>query len=264
MNAKRISLFTLVYFIIAIATAHHTSWSAATVMNGAMPSDANTIALIGWWLSGLAFAIAVDVSMFAVAARIREGERNVGFVVAFAFVALMSTYTQLLYAWAHVQPLHALGNGVSAEWIANLQWLIDLRIVLLPLALPVISVLYTIAGIGGHAQAHEGNAPSVSVAPQPIIPIQQNFSFPVIADATQAPRISAPSVPQIALRSGASGGQRTGATDNAVTQSEDGMHLASCPVCNWQSAKESERSARNALVAHMRRHEVRVNAEANT
>lgn len=160
--------FRLVYWVIAIATAQHTAWGAATTMQGALPTDATL--QLGWWLQGIAFAIAIDYSMVMIATKIRTGTnatRNIGFwriaipinwyTIAFIFVAAMSSYFQLLYAWAHVTALQS-GNGVSAIWIERLQSLIEARIAIAPFALPAIAILYTFGGFGKGGEAQRKNA----------------------------------------------------------------------------------------------------------
>jgi hypothetical protein len=161
--------FKFVYWVIAIATAQHTAWGAATTMQGALP-DASTLQL-GWWLQGAFFAIAVDYSMVMIATKIRSGTSAARtmrlwkiaiplnwYTIAFVVVAILSSYFQLLYAWAHATPLESAG-GISAEWIARLQSLIDARIAIAPFALPSIAILYTFGGFGkgGEAQSKARN-----------------------------------------------------------------------------------------------------------
>lgn len=167
-----IDRFKAVYYMIAIATAQHTAWGAATTMQGVQPlSEAGATV---WWIQGLAFAIAVDFTMVMVATKIRNGgsgSQSVGFwrlrlpvnwyVITFAAVAIFSTYFQLLYAWAHAQELQPVG-GIAQEWIERLQGIINARIVIAPFALPAIATLYTIGGFGkgGEAQSRPRNVAS--------------------------------------------------------------------------------------------------------
>lgn len=145
--------FKAVYWVIALATAQHTAWGAATTMQGPLPVDS-----MGWWLQGIAFAIAIDFTMVMVATKIRNGgagDKNQGgklrlpnwYTITFIFVAGASFYFQLLYAWSHAQTL-ATAGGVASEWATRLQPLIDARIVIAPAALPFIATLYTLGGFG--------------------------------------------------------------------------------------------------------------------
>lgn len=152
---KLVNVFQLVYWIIAIATAQHTAWGAATTMQGSQPIDSTT-----WWVQGIAFAIAIDFSMIMVASKIRTGtsashDLKLGrlripinwYTVTFATVATVSFYFQLLYAWSHAQPLPNVG-GVAQEWMDRLQGIINARVIIAPLALPAIATLYTLGGFG--------------------------------------------------------------------------------------------------------------------
>lgn len=166
--------FKLVYWVIAIATAQHTAWGAAITMQGSEHEGA-----IGWWLQGMAFAIAIDYSMVVVATKLRSGmtHSTKRYIATFAIVALMSFYFQLLYAWNHADAL-ATATGVVQQWQDRLRGLIDARIIIAPLALPLIATLYTIGGLGkgGEAQPKQSrvaqsvatptqsrNVPSISV-----------------------------------------------------------------------------------------------------
>ncbi len=170
-HGKRFNAFQLVYWVIAAATAQHTAWGAATTMQGMQPEVATM-----WWLQGIAFAIAIDASMILVATKIRTGTSASQYLklwrvripinwytVTFATVAIVSFYFQLLYAWAHAQPLPNVG-GIAQEWIDRLQGVINARIVIAPLALPMIATLYTLGGFGkgGEAQSKQRNVATVA------------------------------------------------------------------------------------------------------
>lgn len=169
MKIFTLDRFKLVYWVIAIATAQHTAWGAATTMQGGQPIDPT--AQLWWWVQGFAFAIAIDVSMVMVATKVRNGGSNaqsigIGrlhipinwYTITFFLVAIFSSYFQLLYAWAHATPLQT-GGGIATVWIERLQSLIDARIVIAPFALPGIALLYTIGGLGkgGETQSKQRN-----------------------------------------------------------------------------------------------------------
>lgn len=150
--------FKIVYWVIAAATAQHTAWGAATTMQGSQ-GESNPL----WWLQGLAFAVAIDVSMVLVATKIRSGSnRNaLRYALTFAGVALLSSYFQLLYAWSHINLLPP-GTGVGADWSTRLQGLVEARLVIAPFALPVISILYTVAGLGRGGEKESNRSKSRS------------------------------------------------------------------------------------------------------
>lgn len=190
--------FQMVYWMIALATAQHTAWGAATTMQGALPE--NAMNQFGWWLQGIAFAIAIDVSMVMVASKIRGGVQSAHairvlrwsipinwYTVTFTAVSAFSFYFQLVYAWSHSQALPNVG-GVASNWVERLQPLIDARIVIAPMALPFIATLYTIGGLGkgGEAQAKR------TAATQPAQP-PRNVAQP----ATVVTRIESPELPAL-------------------------------------------------------------------
>lgn len=161
--------FKLVYWVIAIATAQHTAWGAATTMQGGQPTP--TLLLVGWWVQGLAFAMAIDYTMVMVATKVRSGtsaSQHIKlwrlripinwYTITFIFVAIGSSYFQLLYAWAHSTQL-LVGSGVTTLWQTRLSALIDARIIIAPFLLPAIATLYTVGGLGkgGEAQSKPRN-----------------------------------------------------------------------------------------------------------
>lgn len=168
-----VNLFRLVYWVIAIATAQHTAWGAATTMQGAEPTSAT--AAILWWLQGLAFAVAIDFSMVTVATKIRTGvteksqSARFWYIATFLLVAISSTYFQMVYAWHHANQLH-VGTGVSSEWQLRLQGLIEARIVIAPLILPLIATFYTFGGFGkgGEVQKAQPRERNFATTMQPV------------------------------------------------------------------------------------------------
>ena len=153
-----VDAFRMVYWIIALATSQHTSWGAATTMQGTLPTD--TTLAFWWWLQGFAFAAAIDYSMVMVATKLRGGtiskddRARIWYTVTFVLVATFSIYFQLLYAWHH-SDIVTKGAGVAVEWQSRLQWLIDARIVIAPFALPVIAAFYTFGGFGKGGEAQK-------------------------------------------------------------------------------------------------------------
>ncbi len=177
MRLPRLTLslngFRLVYWIIALATAQHTAWGAATTMQGRQPSGNPEAAF--WWLQGAAFAIAIDFTMVQVATKIRSG-MSTGqslrlhrltvsinwYVITFIAVAMASTYFQFLYAWYHADSLPN-GAGVVELWRTRMQGMVDSRIVIAPFILPIIAMLYTFGGFGKGGEAQ----PKRNVASNP-------------------------------------------------------------------------------------------------
>lgn len=183
--------YKLVYWVIAAATAQHTAWGAATTMQGSGSENAPL-----WWFQGLAFAIAIDVSMVLVATKIRSGNRANAFryALTFASVALLSSYFQLLYAWAHISVLPA-GEGVSTDWKTQLQALVDARLLIAPFALPAISIAYTIAGFGkggekasNRSGRNSNGNPSEIRMDVPALPAKSTLGHSKVPDAAKKVR----------------------------------------------------------------------------
>lgn len=138
-------LFEAVYFAIAVTTFRHTAWAAATVFEGPKPSNSTA----GWWLTGILMAVAIDIGMFIVAWFLTEAADRLGttiLVTAFVLLAISSFYMQVLYAATHAG-LIEFGQGVTNEWQARLRPVVEARILIVPLMLPLFATAYTLAAI---------------------------------------------------------------------------------------------------------------------
>jgi hypothetical protein len=240
----QIDKFKLVYWVIAIATAQHTAWGAATTMQGSEALGGG--AQLWWWIQGLFFAIAIDYSMVMVATKIRSGtqsSQSIGiwrlripinwYTITFAIVALLSSYFQLLYAWSHASALNN-GGGVATIWIERLQSLIDARVIVAPLALPLIATFYTIGGLGkgGEAQSKQRNIA------QPL----QSSRNPVASDAIhvdmEQPQPRNLPAPQLRLPAPQ---QMRDSNDNLVGYVCPGCH-AELSISGWSRHKKTCKS----------------------
>lgn len=221
--------YKLVYWVIAAATAQHTAWGAATTMQGTHGEGA-----AGWWAQGIAFAMGVDVLMVMVATKVRTGATSQRYrllwfsipinwyIITFATVAITSFYFQLLYAWNHIDPL-TTGGGVAPEWSLRLQGLIDARVVIAPLVLPLIATLYTIGGLGKGGEIARSRNPGAT---------SRNHDAPYVA--VDVERLPQPVQPKLL----------PGATQ---LRNEDGsLQGYVCPACNaklsisgWSRHKKS-------------------------
>lgn len=120
-------LFILLYVLVTAATLRHSAAGFASLEDGSMV-----------W--GYLSALAVDAGMALSATSLRKRLSwwpFIGLLVS----AAASTFTQLLYAIAHaaVMPVStgALWLGPTAQAVA------DARVVILPLLLPLLSVVYS-------------------------------------------------------------------------------------------------------------------------
>lgn len=134
--------FELLYLAIAIATFEHTAWAAAYMFEGPMPADGE----LSWRLRGALIAIAVDVGMLMTSRFLlgAVGRQRLVLTTGFIIAALTSFYFQVVYMAIHTPPI-TISPGVTESWAAILEKLIDARVLILPLALPVLATVYTLA-----------------------------------------------------------------------------------------------------------------------
>lgn len=119
-------LFYALYIAVAFATFRHSARGFASIEGGSF-----------WW--GALSALAVDVGMMLSATGLRKS-RTWSLVIGLTVSAVASTYTQWLYAVMHSQ---AIAVAPGAEWInGTARMIIDVRVLLLPALLPMLSVIY--------------------------------------------------------------------------------------------------------------------------
>lgn len=223
--------FKIVYWVIAAATAQHTAWGAATTMQGLQSEGA-----VWWWAQGLAFAIGIDFLMVMVATKVRSGAISQKYrlwrlaipinwyIVTFAAVALLSSYFQLLYAWKHIDTLHT-GAGVASEWVARLQGIINARVVIAPLALPLIATLYTIGGLGRGGEIAKNR--NVMQSPRNPVASHIEVELPELAQPVQ-PKLL-PGATQMRNEAGELQGYICPACKKELSVSGWSRHKRSCP-----------------------------------
>jgi len=169
--------FSGVYLAVAVATFSHTTWAAAMVFQGDRPQGNAWY----WLLQGALFAVAIDAGMMVTAHHLQRRDLSSAarmvLIFAFAMTAIASGFTQVLYT-AHHSAQFTFGAGMSPEWRTRLQPLVDARVVLLPLALPVFAMVYALAGRWVD-RAHD------SVPEAPVTP-SLTFYCPVV-DRTYGP-----------------------------------------------------------------------------
>jgi len=126
---RTVTLWRLLYLSVTVATFRHSAHGFATLEHGNV------------WLGALS-ALAVDAGMILAAESLHK-LRSRWLYAGLGIAALTSIYTQLLYAVANADSIviadGALWLGPVALWIANM------RVVLLPMLLPVIVVVYSFA-----------------------------------------------------------------------------------------------------------------------
>lgn len=140
--AKRIrSIFLVVYVAISIATFYHTSWGFGTLA-GAMPPQGDYVGTISWWLVGGLSAFSIDVGMGAIVFAILSGWEARWLIWSLVVLALFSAFAQLVFASNHA---YGYAMGVVPVWLGWLEYVLDARTLILPLALPIFSLVYAFA-----------------------------------------------------------------------------------------------------------------------
>jgi glucan phosphoethanolaminetransferase (alkaline phosphatase superfamily) len=129
-------LFLLLYIAIAVATFRHTALGFASIEGGSV-------------VFGALSALAVDAGMILSATGLRRS-RNVALIIGLIVSAVASTYAQLLYS---VSTAASVSVAPGASWMNDsARTIIDLRVVVLPALLPLLSVVYAFAAKRTHAQ----------------------------------------------------------------------------------------------------------------
>jgi len=174
----KIDPYILIYYAIAVATFKHSAWAFGTTIEGAKPFvDWNNLTLnmaglwqaatvLQWYFWGGLMAVATDVGMIATAGKIRQHADRVGIKVlrglrnqpwhlwgAYLVAVGISALGQVYYSASHAAPLGTLSSEVGA--LSQGGWfyaLLTYRILIMPLSLPVMSFLYTLAQRGEKAQ----------------------------------------------------------------------------------------------------------------
>lgn len=147
----KINWFEVVYLAIALATFQHTMWAAATVFEGPMPEIPHSPEWNRWHFNGSLLAIAIDIGMLITARELRKSygkpwNWKITMGIAFLSLAVASLYTQILFSVFHTQEFD-IGTGVSDYWEEYLSPIIQARVFLVPLMLPLFATIFTFASM---------------------------------------------------------------------------------------------------------------------
>lgn len=131
-------------FVVAtgVAAFFHSTWALATLFSGEAPGTANALTFVGWIMPAALIAFALDVGQIVTAGEIRSGHHSAAKYSTFAVFAAATYYLQFLYM-AHHMPLLELGAGIRTDLQHTVTVLRDLAIFLIPLLLPMSTLLYT-------------------------------------------------------------------------------------------------------------------------
>ncbi len=159
----------------ALAAWLHSAWVFSTSFGGNAP-DGDTGRLLMFYLPGALLAFALDIGLLAVSVKLRH-RRTWPRVITFGSLAVFQFYLQWQYLIQHVPPV-VLAAGVRDDWRTWVQTIADLRILIVPLLLPLALILYT-------AEA-EDREPERAQDIKPA-PVQE-----APAEISEAPQVAAP------------------------------------------------------------------------
>lgn len=199
-----------------LAALVHSTWSLGTLFSGVAPSG-DWGQWIEWVLPAFFIAFAMDVGQISTSAKIRHYGLNWQRGLAFFVFSVATYYLQFLYI-AHHMPALVIGDGVG-EW--HQQGVIGLRdaaIWILPLLLPLSTMLYTISD-GDNKE-----------------PIKQQHPEPTIA-------IESPANPMLEEKS-------TDIASLSIELIPTPKFEAYCSDCGWTKEYEDSTKASRALNTH--------------
>lgn len=203
-------------FSTGLAALVHSTWSLGTLFAGKEPYPQFTETWFAWVIPAFLIAFALDVGQIATSAEIRAGNRSRTKYLTFAVFAAATYYLQWLYI-SHHMPALALADGVRAEWSGHIAWIRDAAIWIIPLLLPLSTLLYTFSGSEQVVEHVE--------QPTAIVPV----------------KVVEPKPAQLALS----------LPDDAAIADEITM---TCPACGWTKAYSNEDSAKRGLATHQAKH----------
>lgn len=267
MKHFRITLFEVIYIAISIATFQHSMWSAAMTFDGNPPIGPISLETFHWYFNGALLAITIDIGMLLIAKELRKSQ-NAALVIAFAIAALSSFYMQIMYSMNHTEILKS-GAGVTPYWQTTLSPIMDARIILVPLMLPLFSVIYTIAQIR-MAKTDIEEIKGVVITEQPTTPKQSPTPMPRNRRLSRKsgkhqgePALPGPTTDQLALPQGEPGVDHEAlpAEDASLFGSpatrgvyldprpENWANLSSIEKRNWRSAQRKKLKLETATEA---------------
>jgi hypothetical protein len=210
-----------------IAALVHSTWSLGTMFSGKAP-EGDWLALAGWLLPAFFVAFAMDVGQISTSAAIRHNGLTWQRGLAFFVFAIATYYLQFLYI-AHHMPSLEIAPGISAFHRWAVETGRDAAIWILPLLLPLSTMLYTIS---------DGDKPEQPIAPahpEPIISIEKlkNEQLPSVQEnISEFPALTS--------------------FDGEIIQ--EPKYQAYCDDCGWCKEYEHPQSASRALSTHKHKH----------
>lgn len=199
--------------LTGIAALVHSTWTLGTMFSGIAP-EGDYWKLAGWLLPAFFVAFAMDVGQISTSAAIRHGGLTWQRGLTFLVFAVATYYLQFVYIAYHF-PTLMIASGISDAHKENVQWLVDAGIWILPMLLPLATMLYTISD-GDSKQEETKQEPMPLSEPKTI-----EIAAPIILEAET---VLEPS------------------------------YKAFCEDCGWEKTYDSEKTAARGLNTHQSLH----------
>lgn len=192
-----------------IAALVHSTWALGTMFSGEMPLG-DWWALAWWGVPAFFVAFAMDIGQISTSADIRHKGLTVQRGITFFVFAVATYYLQFLYI-AHHMPALEIASGVSDFHRWTVVTARDAAIWILPLLLPLSTMLYTISD----GDKKEQSIISIEKPEKPMLEEKStDFTSPSI-ELIPMPKFS-----------------------------------AYCPDCGWEKECEDSKKAERALNTH--------------
>jgi hypothetical protein len=207
-----------------IAALVHSTWALGTMFSGEMPTG-DYWAMAWWGIPAFFVAFAMDIGQISTSADIRHKGLTWQRATTFSVFAIATYYLQFLYI-AHHMPSLDIALGVS-DWH---KWAVttarDAAIWVLPLLLPLSTMLYTISDSDNRLKEKEGETEG------PVITISKQEQ-PLIAEKNT---------------------EITGSIMVAEEIIQEPKYAVYCEDCGWANEFLSEKTAKRSLTTHKTLH----------
>lgn len=210
-----------------LAALVHSTWSLGTLFSGVAP-DADWAKWAEWVLPAFFIAFAMDVGQISTSAKIRHKGLNWQRGLAFFVFSVATYYLQFLYI-AHHMPALQIAAGVSAWHQGAVVTARDAAIWILPLLLPLSTMLYTISDGDSNEQAIAPTLPEPTLSTEK----RKNEQLPSFAESFS-------DLPDFTMLE--------------EERIQEPKYLATCEDCGWCKEYEHPQSASRALATHKNKH----------
>lgn len=207
-----------------LAALVHSTWSLGTLFSGIQPSG-DVWAWTAWVLPAFFIAFALDVGQISTSAKIRHYGLNWQRGLAFFVFSVATYYLQFLYC-AHHMPALEIAAGVSDFHLWAVVTARDAAIWILPLLLPLSTMLYTIS---------DGDNKEQPKAPESAILIEKPKDEQQLFIAGKNSEIKSSDI-----------------LSEEIIQ--EPKYQAQCEDCGWSNEFLTEKTAKRALTTHRTLH----------